>query len=226
MIDSGAGVGRFKRLAPEPNTAEKVDQQFKEVSQMYEKHFMREMMKAMRSTVQESDFIKHNQAEKIFREQLDQEYVEKWGDRGGIGLSDLIYKQLVEKYGPVYGLKAPVEKPHGPIKLDEKSNLNKIIPQGKNTRLELSNPVDRQVTAPWSGYLQKKLELAPDEWFLQVSHENGLSSQMSFKGRAADLTLGQFLQGGDKVGLMSPDHPQLIWNLGPDLSLDTKSVSE
>ena len=99
MIDSSGAAGRFKPLQQTRPDAEKVEKQFKEVAQLYEKHFMREMMKAMRSTVPDSNFIKQNQGEKIFREQLDQEYVEKWGDHGGIGLSDMIYNQLIEKYG-------------------------------------------------------------------------------------------------------------------------------
>jgi hypothetical protein len=63
------------------------DQKLHEVSEMYEKHFLREMMKAMRSTVHEGGFIQQNQAERIFKEQLDDHYVDKWSEKGGIGLS-------------------------------------------------------------------------------------------------------------------------------------------
>ena len=230
MIDSSSGAGRFKPLnqgAPDP---EKVQKQFREVSQMYEKHFMREIMKAMRSTVQESNFIKQNQGEKIFREQLDQEYVEKWGDKGGIGLSDMIYNQLIEKYGPAMGLKPEIERPHGPLPLTDKSNFPRVTTQGQSPQaktqfqFDIGNQagaaqINREIKSPWSGYLIKKIELAPDEWFLEMNHDNGLNSQFSFKGRAQELTLGQAMPAGEKLGLISPDSAALNWNLGPVLGL-------
>ena len=48
-----------------------MDEKLKDVSALYEKHFLGEMMKAMRSTVKEGGIVQANQAEKIFREQLD-----------------------------------------------------------------------------------------------------------------------------------------------------------
>ena len=54
------------------------EEKFREVAEMYEKHFIREMMKEMRSTVHESGFMKQNNAEKMFREQLDDDYADKW----------------------------------------------------------------------------------------------------------------------------------------------------
>lgn len=228
MIDPSGGAARFKPLQPAKPDNEKVEKQFKEVAQLYEKHFMREMMKAMRQTVPESNFIKQNQGEKIFREQLDQEYVEKWGDRGGIGLADLIYDQLIEKYGPQMGLKSHIEKPKGPLPLDDKSLYPRITGQNQNStqtrfKFELdakasATAANREIKAPWSGYLSKKLELAPDEWFLEMTHQNGLNSQFSFQGRVPELSLGQSLQGGEKIGLLSPDSRGLSWNLGPGLA--------
>ena len=46
------------------------EQQLREVAELYEKNFMREMYKAMRGTVPENTLVKTNQAEKIFQEQL------------------------------------------------------------------------------------------------------------------------------------------------------------
>ena len=98
------------------------DQKLHEVSEMYEKHFLREMMKAMRSTVHEGGFIQQNQAERIFKEQLDDHYVDKWSEKGGIGLSKVIYDQLIDKFGVQMGIKKAVARPQGPLTLDEKSN--------------------------------------------------------------------------------------------------------
>lgn len=244
MIDSSSGAGKVKPLTPAPIDPEKVKKQFRDVSQLYEKHFMREMMKAMRATVPDSNFIKQNQGEKIFRSQLDEEYVEKWGDRGGIGLSDLIYNQLVEKYGPAMGLSKPLEKTRGPLPLDEKSNFPRTSVRvigndpGK-TQLQFNlgpaqkGPASgRELRAPWSGYLIKKIQLAPDEWALEMNHGNGLTSQFSFRGTPSENPLGQPVQPGERIGLLSPDSTQFNWNLrpqstiGPGQGLVPGSVSE
>ena len=125
-LEGASGAGRFKPFSPRFMSApvqKSPEQKLRDVSDMYEKHFLREMMKAMRSTVHEGGFVQSNQAEKIFREQLDEQYVDKWGDRGGIGLSDMIYKQLLDKFGVMMGIKAPVSKPRGPLALDSKSEF-------------------------------------------------------------------------------------------------------
>ena len=106
-------------------TAEQQEQKLRDVSQLYEKQFLREMVKAMRGTVTESEFMKANQAEKIFKEQLDQEYVEKWGDHGGIGLAKLIHEQLLDKLGPALGIKTPAERAQGPLLLKQNENSHR-----------------------------------------------------------------------------------------------------
>ena len=77
------------------NKAQEMDKKLHGVADMYEQHFIREMMKQMRSTVQESGFIKQNNAEKIFRGQLDDQYADQWGKAGGIGLSNLIHDHYI-----------------------------------------------------------------------------------------------------------------------------------
>lgn len=67
-------------------------------AKMYEQTFLNEMVKAMRNTVGKSDLIQENMAEKIFKDQLYDKHVETWTDRGGIGLADLIYDEVMEKY--------------------------------------------------------------------------------------------------------------------------------
>lgn len=73
--------------------------QIDNVSKMYEKHFLRELVKAMRSTVTPSEWTQPGMAESIYRQNLDHEYVEQWGNEGGIGLADVIYDQIVFQYG-------------------------------------------------------------------------------------------------------------------------------
>ncbi len=96
------------------------ESQLKNVAALYEKQFLREMVKQMRSTVSESSIIPTSFAEKYYREQLDHQYVEAWGDQGGIGLGKVIYDQLVSRYGEQLGIKVPQNRPKGPIPLGQK----------------------------------------------------------------------------------------------------------
>ncbi len=196
-----------------------LDKKFKEVSRMYEKQFLREMMKAMRSTVTESGLIKVSQGEKIFREKLDDEYVEKWGDKGGIGLSDLIYEQLVFHYGS----RMPVNKPKGPLHLDEKSNFTLkrgISPKSSEgaqtlefTRKNEASVQPEKVVAPWGGLLKKKLDLGPQQTFLEMWHDNGLKSRFVLNGSTEALKVGQNLQEGEGLGYLSPETKNFFWNV-------------
>ena len=93
-------MGLRKTLDPKQQ-----DKKLREVAELYEGQFLREMVKAMRGTVQESGLVKVSQGEHIYREQLDQNYVDEWSKRGGLGFQEIIYKQLLEKYGEKMGIK-------------------------------------------------------------------------------------------------------------------------
>lgn len=214
MIDSSSGAGRFKPLQKPTVTPEQVQQQFRDVSKLYEKHFLREMTKAMRSTVHESGFIQQNQAEKIFREQLDQEYVEKWGDRGGVGFADMIYKQLVEKYGPMMGLSQPLPKPHGPLPMDKTQAPPPVETQKDKTLIHFKG--QGNFTSPWAGRLAQKIQLAPEQWALTIEHgQHDLKSQLSLTGFLKDLSVGQEVEAGENLGRLSPDVGLLTWAISP-----------
>lgn len=205
--------------APIANTSgnPELDAKFREVAEMYEKQFLREMTKAMRSTVQESGLVKVNQGERIFREQLDHEYVEKWGNQGGIGLADMIYDQLIFRYGP----KAPVGRPAGPMPVDEKSNftLKKVSASetgGSSFEFVKSQETEaspQSVRMPWAGLLHRKLDLGPDETFLEMWHDNGMKSRFAFKGSLGPLQVGQKLQEGESLGYLSPETKNFFWNV-------------
>ena len=194
-----------------------MDAKFREVAQMYEKQFLREMTRTMRSTVQDSGLVKVSQGEKIFREQLDNEYVEKWGDKGGIGLSDLIYEQLLFHYGP----KTNISKPQGPLPLDNKSQFGflKARKSESFTALEFQRPAGHlsseptRVLSPWEGTLSRKLSLGPDETFLEIWHDNGAKSRFSFKGVLDPMEIGQKIQEGEGLGYLSPETKNFFWNV-------------
>lgn len=231
---SEIGRGSFKGLPtqamnrPEPKPA---DVKLREVSDMYEKHFLREMLKSMRSTVQESGFIKSNQAEKIFKEQLDDQYVEKWGERGGIGLSDMIYDQLLNKFGEQMGIRPRVMKPMGPIRIDEKSNYQAKpfqhpgkkeavsyrydVPMQEGIANSNQGTANREVKAPWDGILLGTKKLADDQTLLEIEHDNGLKSQMVFNGGLSKNLTGHKVQAGETLGFLSNEAKSLYWTIEP-----------
>lgn len=274
------------------------DQKLRDVSDMYEKHFLREMMKAMRSTVHEGGFIQSNQAEKIFREQLDDHYVDKWGERGGIGLSDMIYKQLVDKFGPMMGMgvdKSGVGKPQGPLPFGKKDNSNveyrpqpfqhpgkkdsvsyriDVVRRGNHLNVSdggnknqgtienetgnsekaqglspfgsesvagtsRSEPVrevrgdslnSEAVKVPWDGVLIGKKTLVDNQVLVEVEHDNGLKSQLVFKGNLSklhtDSAVGEKLQAGDTLGFLGANAKSVYWTVQKRSDLGHESRPE
>jgi len=195
------------------------EEKLREVASMYEKLFLREMVKQMRSTVQEGGFVKTNQAEKIFREQLDDQYVDKWSASGGVGFADVIYDQLMEKFGTQLGLKSLPQRPVGPIKLDEKSQISTKAAQTTDQSMTWILEGDgREVQAPWAGTLLKQVQVGAEENFLEIEHDNGLKSQIHFKGLAPSLGLPAKVLDGQRIGLISPDERQLIWTVQQNVS--------
>jgi peptidoglycan hydrolase FlgJ len=57
--------------------------------------------------------------------------------------------------------------------------------------------------------------LGSDEYLLDLAHENGLKSQIVFKGQPMGDLKGQELQAGDRIGLLSPEARAFFWNVEP-----------
>lgn len=233
MIDGGSsmkpgGLKSAQQSVPPETAASRVEGKLRNVSDLYEKQFLREMLKAMRSTVQEGGFVKTNQAERIFRDQLDDQYVDKWSDKGGIGLSDLIFNQLVEKFGPRMGLKTPVQKPSGPLPLDARSEFRgRAAPAPSKSDKQVTMQFDREiagdkkpealnVTAPWDGVLLGGRRLDDDHQLLELAHDNGLKSRLVYRGTPERLNPGQAVQAGETLGVLSSDARSLFWTVQDD----------
>ncbi len=206
------------------------EEKLREVADLYENHFIREMMKQMRSTVHESGFIKQNNAEKIFRGQLDDQYADQWGKAGGIGLSNLIHDQLMEKFGEKLGLRAPIEKPHGPLKLDHKAIFSGAManPQTKTTENEpvtfkFQSPEQEQLELknPWAGTLLDKKYMDLDQMQFRIKHDNGLESLILTRGTGLGpeqkLSPGDTIKAGQQLGWLSAASP-LFWTVRPNVS--------
>jgi len=205
------------------------DGQMREAAKMYENHFMNEMVRAMRSTTgrKNNTLIKENFAEQIFSQQLDQKYVENWSDKGGIGLADMIYNQLREKYGQTtkkdFG-RAPGALPIAPAR--ESGGLKatdsiqfKTIPAGDgaklNYRFEVQDPSGAGFEAvnPMKGVVKQAQKLE-DGWNLvRLDHGQGIESEMTFPGHGTELGIGQALETGQRLGQLDPARPVLAWKL-------------
>jgi len=204
-------------IRPEPKST---DQKLKDASKMYEKMFLREMVKAMRATVGESGFIKQNAAEKMFRDELDQETVNNWGDQqGGVGIADLIYNNLMEKYGAQLGLREKVQRPTGPIPITERGNYTGPVrvpsaPHETSYRFDKTGgDGESALVAPWSGIVTEKKDLGDGASLLGLSHDHGLSGKFVFRGTPDRLVLGQPVQAGERIGLLSPEAKAFFWTL-------------
>lgn len=206
------------------------EEKLREVADLYENHFIREMMKQMRSTVHESGFIKQNNAEKIFRGQLDDQYADQWGKAGGIGLSNLIHDQLMEKFGEKLGLRAPIEKPHGPIKLDHKAAFSGVIgaqqtktTEGEPVTFKFQAPEQEhlELRSPWAGTLLDKKYMDLDQMQFRIKHDNGLESLILTRGTGLGpeqkLSPGDTIKAGQQLGWLSSASP-LFWTVRPNVS--------
>lgn len=212
----------------QPLTPEQQDQKLQDVAKLYEKQFLREMVKQMRTTVGEGGFIEKNQAEKIFSQQLDEQYVENWGDQGGIGLAKVIHEQLLDRLGPALGIRPRPQRPMGPIKIDEKNQIQNPIKMQNSSPGKAQMQIDlrevplenREVTSPWSGSLLGAKQINPDEYLMEILHDDGLKSQMVFRGQPAPelkpaLLAGETAQmsAGQRIGLLSPEAKSLFWTV-------------
>jgi flagellar protein FlgJ len=129
--DFGA-LGRLKgEAAKSPNHA------IKETAKQFEAHFLQQLMKTMRATVDKSDLHGQDQVQ-IYEEMMDKEVAMQMSKHGGIGLAKMLEAQLqksvnqplpkpvseakplaLEKVNPGLPLTAPapaLNLPSGPVK--------------------------------------------------------------------------------------------------------------
>lgn len=210
-------------------TQESQKQKLKEASELYEQHFLREMVKAMRQTVGKGEFIKTNQAEKIYQEQLDSEYVKQWGQSGGVGLADMIFEQLSEKLFPKdNGLGIPQgplpmkdSKIH-PLSDSKEGGRVKLIEQKQISPNEMGflfqsegQPGGESVQSPWAGEVAQayKDPLVGRHTF-RIKHEQGSESMLSFVGPVEPgISEGSRLEAGQRLGAVSPVEPFVAWKV-------------
>ncbi len=67
-----------------------------QAAQGMEANFLKEMMRNMRKTIQESPELANSRGYQVFRGMLDDHYAETTAKTQGIGLAELIVKQVME----------------------------------------------------------------------------------------------------------------------------------
>ncbi|MES2963559.1 MAG: rod-binding protein [Bdellovibrionota bacterium] len=207
----------------EPQRNGKVD----EVAKLYEKQFLREMFKAMRSTVTPTN--EPSMAENIYRSQLDEQYVDAWGEKGGIGLSNMIYDQIMERYfgqGAAQGLKK-----QGPVALTDRDvvSVARVNHQssstgasaGPNGQVPLQIEVKpsetgapAKIQAPWDATVLQATKLEGGKQAVTLQHGEGLRSTLVFDGvTSAETKVGEKIAKGQTLGVLSPESKSFLWNL-------------
>ena len=81
-----------------PNTKDiSEDRKLRDAANDFEAIFVQQMLKTMRETSLDSNFIPKSEGEKYFRSMLDEHYSILAAKSGSLGLGEMIYKQLISK---------------------------------------------------------------------------------------------------------------------------------
>lgn len=195
----------------------KIEARVDEAARLYEKQFLREMVKAMRSATSASEFAKPGMAENIYREQLDDQYVESWGDQGGLGFHKIIHDQLMGMIAP--GL-ASAQISKGPIALTDRDILRTSpIREGKGLRVDVAQAkadggdAGSKIATPWDGSVASIVR-ADGRSSVSIEHAAGLRSSLVFEGAPeSGLKVGDRVTAGDRVGVLSPEARAFFVNL-------------
>lgn len=85
-------------------------EKLREACNEFESIMLQILYKQMKATVPESDFIEKSSAREIFEDMLDEELMKR-GSMRGVGISDMMYRQLSAKMDKVYKIEKTVEAP-------------------------------------------------------------------------------------------------------------------
>lgn len=104
-LQGNKDVERARGFADELKAAQKntlddpeYQQKLKDACKGFESMFIQLMWKEMRRTVPEDSLFGQSNGEKIFRDMLDTEMVDRMSEAGGFGLADVMYDQLTAQY--------------------------------------------------------------------------------------------------------------------------------
>ncbi len=78
----------------EKASKEKDEKALHKAAEDFESVFIKMMLDSMRKTIDKNGLIPKSHGEEIFESMLDQTYAERLANAGGIGLADMMYKEL------------------------------------------------------------------------------------------------------------------------------------
>ncbi len=203
-------------VAPETKPAQDTrDPRLLQAAKMYEQQFLGEMVKAMRQTVDESELMPASMGEKIFRDQLDDQYVEEWSNTGGIGFADLVYNHVMERYQNQF---QHVQRPKSPLPAQGNPSFNfKVQDHGSGTKIQIQKPqtgasvtTPQSLVSPWDA----KVTLTGGDSLKAyvLDHGQGLTSTIAFEGTPV-VQNGQFVKAGAKLATLNPASRDIYWNI-------------
>lgn len=196
----------------------KIDRQLRKAAKMYEEQFIRQMVKAMRKSVDHSAMTKPSFGETIYKEQLDDNTVKSWVENGGTGFGDMVYQQLVEKYYPQ--LQNQIPKVIRPTNISDRyQGMTSVAASEKSDKQTFNIQLGPQKTAksylslPWQGKFEKEFELESGEKVALFSHPFGLKSTFVFRGQVQPGLLNKNLAEGENFAALSPESDQMTWQI-------------
>lgn len=203
---------------------QKLEGQLRKASEMYEKQFLRQMVQAMRQSVDHSAMTKPSFAEGIYRGQMDDHYVDQWSDRGGVGFAEMVYQQLVDRYYPQ--LAPQKQKQIRPVDITDRyqgMTVKKNNKQETKTQFEvqLKSPEPYQksyLKVPWQAELDKEFTTEDGQRVVQFNHPMGLKSTFVFKGQFLSELPDHSLKAGENFALLSPEAQNFTWQVQGDNS--------
>lgn len=206
---------QVRQLSPQ---MQKLDKKLKQAANMYEKQFLRHMVRAMRKSVSHSQLTRPSMGEGIYREQLDEKYVDSWVQKGGVGFGDMIYNDLVEKFYPQLGPQKA--KQLRSINLSDRfQGVSRSLTaqaenkQTFNIQLAPQNTTQSYLKLPWQGKLEKQFELNDGQKVAMFSHPFGLKSTFVFRGQLQPGLLNKTLMDGENFAQLSPDSQSMTWQV-------------
>lgn len=85
------------------------DERLRQACKDFESVFVAQMLKGMRSTVQSSDLFGSQKEEAMFRDMLDDEIARAASEQKGMGIADMLYKQLSRAQKPLPNTEKPLK---------------------------------------------------------------------------------------------------------------------
>ena len=97
MVDylNHSTVNSLSSTANSANSGKPIDLKAKETAVEFEAFFLSQMLNNMTSGLQTDKTFGGGEAEKIFKDMLNDEYAKSMSSQGGIGIADMVYREIL-----------------------------------------------------------------------------------------------------------------------------------